>query len=69
MRELVFAFLFTLICGFFGTVVIGGWLNWPDAGAVFAIAAMGCNIIYALKYEQLEEQPQQPDGEDAAKKE
>ena len=60
MRELVFAFLSTLI---------GGWLNWPDAGAVFAIAAMGCNIIYALKYEQLEEQSQQPDGEDAAKKE
>ncbi len=41
-------FLATVAAGFVGISVFGSWLNWPDAGAVFAIATMGSFILREL---------------------
>ena len=42
-------FLTTIAAGFVGISVFGNWLNWPDAGAVFAIATMGSFILRELR--------------------
>ena len=43
MSYYVFAFIVTIIVGF-----VGGLLNIPDAGAVFAIAAMGVFLLQSV---------------------
>lgn len=48
MSYYVFAFIATVIAGLFGDVFVGGLLNIPDAGAVFAIAAMGVFLLQAV---------------------
>ena len=48
VRDILFAFICTVLAGFFAAGWIGDWLNWPDAGAVFAVAAMGCFILRAV---------------------
>lgn len=48
MNYYVFAFIATIISGFFGDLFVGGLLNIPDAGAVFAIAAMGVFLLQAV---------------------
>ena len=45
----VFAFVVTVVVGFLGAGIFGSWLNWPDAGAVFAVAAMGSLILWVLQ--------------------
>lgn len=44
MTELI-VFAITVLVGFFGSAVAGAALNWPDAGAIFAIAAVGTIIF------------------------
>lgn len=47
-RNLIFAFVCTVLVGFFASGWIGSYLNWPDCGAIFAVATMGCFILRAL---------------------
>ena len=42
-------FAATLVIGFLGAGVLGDLLNWPDAGAVLAIAFVGARIIWELQ--------------------
>lgn len=44
------AAIVTIIVGFLGTGVIGASMNWPDAGAIFAIATMGAFILRAIRH-------------------
>ena len=48
MNYYVFAFIATIISGFFGDLFVGDLLNIPDAGAVFAIAAMGVFLLQSV---------------------
>ena len=48
VRDILFAFICTVLVGFFADGWIGSWLNWPDAGAIFAVATMGCFILHAV---------------------
>lgn len=41
----VLAFAATVIIGVMGSSIFGNLLNWPDAGAIFAIATMGVLIL------------------------
>ena len=45
----IFAFFVTILVGFFAAGIFGSWLNWPDAGAVFAVATMGAFILWTLR--------------------
>ncbi len=49
------AFFITVIIGFLGASIFGNWLNWPDAGAVFSIAAVGSMILWAIKHQKDED--------------
>lgn len=40
MRALT-AVVVTVVVGFLAASLFGNWLNWPDAGAVFAVTTMG----------------------------
>ena len=48
MSYYVFAFIVTIISGFFGDLFVGGLLNIPDAGTVFAIATIGVFLLQAV---------------------
>lgn len=43
------AFVATVIAGYFGSALLGSAMNWPDAGAIVAIATMGAFILYRLR--------------------
>ena len=45
----IFAFFVTILVGFFAAGIFGNWMNWPDAGAVFAVATMGALILWVLQ--------------------
>ena len=45
----IFAFFVTILVGFFAVGIFGNWMNWPDAGAVFAVATMGAFILWTLR--------------------
>ena len=45
----IFTVLISLCLGFAGTLIFGGLLNIPDAGAIIAIAFIGGRIIYLLE--------------------
>ena len=45
----VFAFVVTVVVGFLGAGIFGSWVNGPDGGAVFAVAAMGSLILWVLQ--------------------
>ena len=49
MDKKVAAMITTLVVGFLGSTFLGALLNWPDAGAVCAITAMGCFILHAIE--------------------
>lgn len=55
----IFAFFITILVGFFGTGIFGNWLNWPDAGAVFAIATMGAFILWTLREKKQKDDPEE----------
>ena len=50
----IFTVLISLCLGFAGTLIFGGLLNIPDAGAIIAIAFIGGRIIYLLEKKQPE---------------
>ena len=54
----IFAFFVTIFVGFFATGIFGSWLNWPDAGAVFAVATMGAFILWALREKKRDDGPE-----------
>lgn len=43
--KIIKAFVVTVVVGYLAASIFGNWLNWPDAGAVFAVATMGSFII------------------------
>ena len=45
----IFAFIVTVVVGLFATAIFGSWINWPEAGAVFAVATMGALILWVLQ--------------------
>lgn len=45
----IIAFFSTIIIGFLADSILGNLLNWPDCGAIFAIATMGTFILYTMK--------------------
>ncbi len=45
MKRIVIAFAATVLVGFFAAGTLGNALNWPDAGAVFAVATMGAFLL------------------------
>ena len=47
MLTIIGAFLSTIFAGYLGAGIFGNLLNWPDAGAVCAIATMGAFILSA----------------------
>ena len=49
MDEKAVAVITTIGVGFLGSTFLGALLNWPDAGAVCAIAAMGCFVLHAVE--------------------
>lgn len=54
----IFVFFVTIFVGFFGTGIFGNLLNWPDAGAVFAIAAVGAFLMREVRKLTWEEPPE-----------
>ena len=45
----IIVFLATIFVGFFGSAIFGTLLNWPDAGAVVAIAFIGSLIMRSIR--------------------
>lgn len=48
MKEALF-FIATVAVGYLGAAIVGSWLNWPEAGAVFAIAFVGAVLLHERK--------------------
>ncbi len=46
--SVVIACLVTFVAGYLGSAILGTMWNWPDAGAIVAIAVMGGFILAAL---------------------
>lgn len=42
-------FCIAIVLGALGTIIIGGLLNFPDAGAIIAIAFVGSRIVRLLE--------------------
>lgn len=61
---IIAAVICTIFAGFLGAGILGNLLNWPDAGAVCAIATMGSFILYACsnKSEQPKDDETDNDG-------
>lgn len=47
--RLISILLLTLLAGFLGDLFIGDLLQWPNAGAVTAVAVMGAFILHELR--------------------
>ena len=54
----VFAFFVTIFVGFFADSIFYNWMNWPGAGAVFAVATMGAFILWALREKKRDDGPE-----------
>lgn len=59
----IVAFLVTIAAGYLGSALLGANMNWPDAGAIVAVAVMGCFILRELRRRR-----SHPDKEDPADK-
>ncbi len=46
----IISFILTVVVGFAAAGVFSDWLNWPDAGAVFAIATIGSIILWNIRH-------------------
>ena len=46
----IFAFLVTIFVGYLVDALIGFRWNWPDAGSIFATAAMGSFLLWAIRH-------------------
>ena len=49
MGKYVLALFFTVLVGYLADAVVGSLLNWPCAGAIFAIAVMGLFLLNELE--------------------
>lgn len=47
-------FIITVIVGYLGAGIFGNLLNWPDAGAVFAIATVGAVLLWTIRHHKEE---------------
>lgn len=47
---IILAFIVTVIAGFLSSGFLGSQMNWPDAGAIVAIAVMGSFILWTLRH-------------------
>ena len=56
----IITFVITFVLGYLGTSILGNLLNWPDAGAIRAIAFVGGRIVKILK--QKSSNPEAPDN-------
>lgn len=45
----IIAFIVTAVAGYLGSALFYEWMNWPQAGPVFAVAVMGCFILRAVR--------------------
>lgn len=54
----IFAFFITILVGFFADGIFCSWMNWPDAGAVFAVATMGAFILWTLREKKQKDDPE-----------
>ena len=46
----ILAFLATIVVGFIAEAYVTPALNWPGAGAIFATAAMGSFLLWAIRH-------------------
>ena len=46
---MITAVLATILVGYLSAATIGVEMNWPDAGAVFAVATMGAFLLHTMK--------------------
>lgn len=53
----IIAVIVTIIAGYLGTALLGSAMNWPDAGAIVAIAVMGFFILRKLNKNGKDNQP------------
>jgi len=49
---MILKFFITVLVGFMADLLLGTNLNWPGAGAIFAVATMGCFILSELQKEK-----------------
>lgn len=49
------AFFATVLAGFLTDSLIGVRLNWPDAGAIAAVATMGSFLLWAVRHPKAQE--------------
>ncbi len=47
-RDLIFAFICTVLAGLVSEILLSSYLNWPGIGNIFAIATMGCFLLHAI---------------------
>lgn len=48
----IIAFAVTIIAGYLGAAIVGSAMNWPDAGAITAIAVMGVFIMRSIRHKE-----------------
>ena len=53
----IIAVIITIIVGYLGSALLGNAMNWPDAGAIVAIAVMGFFILRKLDKNGKDNQP------------
>ena len=56
----IVTFVIAVVLGYLGTAIFGSLLNWPEAGAIFAIAFVGARIV--KKLDQKRNGPESPDS-------
>lgn len=44
--------ILTVVIGYVGDVTLGNFLNWPGAGVVCAIAAVGAFLLWGLDHKK-----------------
>ena len=54
----ILVFFVTIIVGLYATSIFGGWINWPQAGPVFAIAVVGAFLMREIRKLTREEPPE-----------
>ena len=58
----IFAFFVTIFVGFFADSIFYNWMNWPGAGAVFAVATMGAFLLWTLREKKRDDGPEDGQG-------
>ena len=58
----IFASFVTIFVGFFADSIFYNWMNWPGAGAVFAVATMGAFLLWTLREKKRDDGPEDGQG-------